>query len=113
MFFDDKFFIAKKIKIARKNAKLTQEELAEKIGITAKQLSRIEMATYIPSLPTFFNLVKELKIDLKSFGLDDIENVNPKQDEFIKLIRSLEDNELEYCYEIIKTVLEKINIIKR
>ena len=50
---------------------MTQEELAEKIGISAKQLSRIEMATYIPSLPTFLKIVNELNLDLKEFGIND------------------------------------------
>ena len=77
MMFNDKEFIAKKIRLARKNAKLTQEELSEKIGISAKQLSRIEMATYIPSLPTFFKVVNALKIDLREFGLE--ENISTSQ----------------------------------
>ena len=59
MVFYEKEFIAKKIRLARKNAKLTQEELAEKIDISAKQLSRIEMATYIPSVPTFLKIIQE------------------------------------------------------
>ena len=56
MIFEDKNFIAKKIRIARKNKGLTQAELAEKIGISAKQLSRIEMASYTPSLFTFLKI---------------------------------------------------------
>ena len=40
MIFDDKKFCATKIKQARKKVKLTQEELAEKIGISAKAIEK-------------------------------------------------------------------------
>ena len=53
MAYTDKEYIAKKIKLAKKKAGLKQNELAKEIGRTSKQLSRIEQATYIPSLPSF------------------------------------------------------------
>jgi len=113
MGFDDKEFIAKKIKLARKAAKLTQDELSEKIGISAKQLSRIEMATYIPSLPTFFKIVQTLKIDTKDFGLDKFESTNVLQQEMLKIIYSLNDSELEYYYNVLKTMTEKAELLRK
>ena len=113
MVFDDKEFIAKKIRLARKNAKLTQEELAEKIDISAKQLSRIEMATYIPSLPTFLKIVKILKIDLKDFGIDNVESKNFVRDDFLKIIYGFNDSELKYYYKVIKTMADNSYLIEK
>ena len=113
MVFEDKQFIAKKIRLARKNAKLTQEELAEKIDISAKQLSRIEMATYIPSLPTFLKIVQVLKIDLKDFGIENFESKNTNKDKLLKIIYSLNDFELKYVYEVVKTITEKSFLLKK
>ena len=96
MLFDDKKFIADKIKLARKRAKLTQEELAEKIGITSKQVSRLELATYVPSLPTFMKIIKVLEINFNEFGLDNYSNLDKDREEFIKLILSIPDNQLRY-----------------
>ena len=112
MGFDDKEFIAKKIKLARKAAKLTQDELSEKIGISAKQLSRIEMATYIPSLPTFFKIVHALKIDVRDFGLDKYETTSPLQQEILKIIYSLNDSELEYYHSVLKTMIENVELLR-
>ena len=112
MVFNDKFFIAKKIKNARKTAKLTQEELAERIGITAKQLSRIEIATYTPSLPTFLKIVKELKMDIREFGLENPNNISTIREEFLKFIYESTDDELEFYYNCVKTISENINLIK-
>lgn len=84
MLFEDKHFIAKKIRVARKNAKFTQEELAEKINISSKQLSRIEMVAYIPSLPTF-----------------------------LKIIYGMNNAELKYYYNIIKTMNDNSFLLKK
>ncbi len=113
MMFDDKEFIAKKIRLARKNAKLTQEELSEIIGISAKQLSRIEMAAYIPSLPTFFKLVNALKIDLKEFGLEEQVSKSQSQEKFLKLVYSLSENEQEYYYNVLKTMIDNASLLKK
>ena len=112
MIFDDKKFCATKIKQARKKVKLTQEELAEKIGISAKQFSRIEVATYIPSLPTFLKIVKELKIDLKEFGIDEQQTNSPMREEFLKFIYKLDDKELEFYLNCLKTISENVKLIK-
>lgn len=113
MVFYDKEFIAKKIRLARKNAKLTQEELAEKIEISAKQLSRIEMATYIPSVPTFLKIINELKIDLKDFGIENFESKNLMREKFLRLIYSLNDSELEFYYDVFNIMNEKSILLKK
>lgn len=112
MNFDDKDFIAKKIKLARKQAKLTQEELAEKIGISAKQLSRIEVGIYIPSLPTFLKIVQELNIDLKEFGINHKHNTSLIRNEFLKFIYKTSDKELEFYLNCLKTMDNNLPLIK-
>ena len=48
MTFDDKVFIAKKIREARKALKYTQAKLAEIVNVNEQHISRIENATYTP-----------------------------------------------------------------
>lgn len=112
MLFEDKQYIANKIRLARKKAKLTQEELAEKIGITSKQISRIELATYMPSVPTFFKIIKVLQINFNEFGTDTYSNLDLNREEFIKLILSLPDNQLNYCLYTVKTMVNNFDILK-
>lgn len=54
MRFDDKQFLAEQIKLHRKKANLTQEELAERVDLSTQHISRIETGCYIPSLKSFF-----------------------------------------------------------
>ena len=53
------------IKENRKEKKMTQEQLAEKIGITTRQLQRKEKREENTRLATFKKIVKELKINDK------------------------------------------------
>lgn len=49
----------------RKKAKLTQEQLAEKLELSWRQVQRIETGKNDPSLKTFSKMIKILKISDK------------------------------------------------
>lgn len=53
------FMISEMVKIARKNASLTQEELANKIGTKKTYISRIENGKADIQLSTFFRIVEK------------------------------------------------------
>ena len=114
MIFDDREYIAKKIRFARKKANLTQEELAEKVGISAKQISRIEIATYSPSLSTFLKLVNILKIDMSEFGIQNSQNIHNSEtrENLMKIIYNATDSELEFYYQTLNTIVKNIYLIK-
>ena len=60
-----------KVKELRKNQKLTQEELADLIGISRKAINAIEKEKFDPSLPTAFkmdNLLKKTIEDIFTFS---------------------------------------------
>ena len=110
MKFDDKKFIAERIKYHRKKMNLTQSELAEMADLSDQHLSRIERGCYTPSLTTFFLLAKILKMDLKEFGFDITETNNPTKDKLIDIINRANDNELVFFDDVI-TALE--NALKK
>lgn len=56
--------IGKYIATCRKNKKLTQEQLAEKLGITSKSISRWENGKTMPDVSLFYSLCKELSITI-------------------------------------------------
>lgn len=84
-----------------------QAELAEKIDVSSKQMSRIEVGAYIPSLPTFLKIIDTLKIDLSEFGINS-KKTDKKRDEFIKLIYGMTDSELKFSFEILKNILKNL-----
>jgi len=54
-----------KVKELRKSKKLTQEELAELIGISRQAINAIEKEKFDPSLPTAFKMAKLFKTSIE------------------------------------------------
>jgi len=54
-----------RIRELRKNQKLTQEELAELIGISRQAINAIEKEKFDPSLPTAFKMAKLFKTSIE------------------------------------------------
>lgn len=112
MKFDDKSFIAKKVKMHRKKLGLTQEQLAEQIDLSVQHVSRIENGCYIPSLTTFFMLISVLKIDLKEFGFNIEKNKNPIINNLIEDITNASEVELIFYENMIKSTKDSFSKIK-
>lgn len=64
---DVKVLFGMRMKELRKNAALSQEELAEKAAISSKYISRIEMGQHFPSIDTLVKLADALNVELKDF----------------------------------------------
>ena len=112
MRFDDKQFLAEQIKLHRKKANLTQEELAERVDLSTQHISRIETGCYIPSLKSFFLIAQELNIDLKEFGISYRNKTSSVRDEFLKFIYKTSDKELEFYLNCLKTMDNNLPLIK-
>lgn len=102
--YDDKEFLGKKIKQLRINAKLSQAELSEKIGMTEKNLSNIERGLQVPALNSFLKLLDILNIPLSEFGVSATDVKNENRDELIKEIYLASPNEIKAYLNIIKTI---------
>ena len=53
--------VINKVKEFRKNANLTQEELAKKVGVSRQSIISIELGHYIPSLPLALRFARLFK----------------------------------------------------
>lgn len=104
----DKIFIGKKIKEARKQKKLSQAELAEKINLSDKHIGRIEAGKYIPNFLNFIKIMEVLNIDFDDFGLN-LSKVNDKnRKELLEIIYSANEKEINLYLKLIKTLRENI-----
>ncbi len=104
--FYDKEFLGKKFKEFRKKANLTQETLAEKIGIAEKHYGKLERGAFVPSLETFFKLVQVLKIPFSEFGFNLPDYKDDLREKLAKEIYSLNENELKLHANIIQSIKE-------
>ena len=101
MTFDDKVFIAKKIREARKALKYTQAKLAEIVNVNEQHISRIENATYTPSLSLFFRLHKALGLDLADFGIDVEEDLSTLRKDVLRMVYAASEKDLKYYKDVL------------
>ncbi|HCC51117.1 MAG TPA: transcriptional regulator [Porphyromonadaceae bacterium] len=58
------FYTSQILLDARKNARLSQEELARRIGADKSYISRIEKGTVVPSVATFYRIINALGLSV-------------------------------------------------
>lgn len=104
MIFDDKEFIGKTIQTIRKKANIKQSELAEKIGISEKHLSKIETGKNLPSLDNFLKMAEVLNFNLDDFGVKSKSSKNKHKETLLKIAYSASDYEAKSYCEIINTL---------
>lgn len=104
MFYDDKKFIGKTLQSIRKKANMKQGELAEKIGISEKHLSKIETGKNLPSLDNFLKMAEVLRFSLEDFGVKTEHSESKDKQTLLKLAYSATEFEAKSYVEIINAL---------
>lgn len=65
-----------KLKVFRAMHDLTQEQLAEQLGVTRQTIIAIESNKYLPSLGLAFKIAKLFKVDIEDIFMYEGENEN-------------------------------------
>ena len=85
--------VGPKIRQLRKERKLTQTELASRIGIQQSDLSRMEKGEYRVSLDTLFKILAIFNVSISEF-FDDVnrESLTPRDVQVVRDIKRLPNN---------------------
>ena len=107
---DINVFVGKQIKIAREEAKLTQEQLAEKIDVSPQYISDLERGVVGISLATLKRLciVTGVSADSILFGIKSQNDVAA----FSEKCAALSNEHFEILQEIANKYIEAINLKK-
>lgn len=90
--------LGEKIKKYRKGANLTQDDLAQKIGISKSFMSKIEIDDKTPSIEVVLKIANELKIpyldlikdtDYEKFKGIELNNLSPVTSDDVKMIETV------------------------
>jgi transcriptional regulator with XRE-family HTH domain len=104
----DYAIMGEKLKIARKNKKLTQEQLAEQIDVSVAYLSRIERGDIKINLPRLSQICDLLDVSL-SYVLTNETNSSETylNDDFLNLLKSCPPEKSKLIYEIAKLIIKE------
>lgn len=97
----DKKIVAQVIQDARRKVGLKQSELAEKIGISEKHLSKIETGKNYPALDTFLKIIDTLNLSLGDFGFNSVANDYPNKLLLQKIIDNSSEKQLDTYVDVL------------
>ena len=102
-----KGLLGARIKELRKRRGLSQEQLAEKIGVDPKHLSRIEVGRGFPSLEALDNIARSLDVDIKDFfAFEHLETVESVKQAIFSMIETAREEDLRKILRLITAVMK-------
>lgn len=87
---------------------LTQSDLAEKVNLNEKQISRIEAGLNYPAFITFVNLIEILKLDINDLLHDKHSPLTKNQEEIINIIKNSNEFETKLYLDILKPLKKNL-----
>ncbi|MBV5340794.1 MAG: helix-turn-helix transcriptional regulator [Deltaproteobacteria bacterium] len=102
-----KILLGARIKELRKSRAMSQEQLAEKIVVDPKHLSRIEVGRGFPSLDALENIANVLGVEMKELfefqHLDSADSVANAVDSFLE---SATENEMRILLKLLRALVK-------
>jgi transcriptional regulator with XRE-family HTH domain len=105
---DIKRAVGKRIKIVRQRSGLTQDQLAEQVGLSPKYISGIERGVENPTMDILIRLAKMLGVepyDLFLFGESE-ESEKALRKGIEKMVREADSVKLQLYFDVMRKVLE-------
>ena len=100
--------VGQRIKAAREEKNLTQEDLAALVEISPTHVSVIERGTKIPRMDTFVAIANVLEVSADSLLVDVVDHAaNSVASELSAAIENLPHNEKMHILKVIDVLLEK------
>ena len=112
MSYTNKKIIGSKIKQQRKRLGLTQFDLAEKVGLHEKQISRIESGLNYPTFENFVNIINALELNMSDFSPENVSENNELKDELFFIIKNSSVYELKMYLDVINAVKKNMKNYK-
>jgi len=101
-----KKLLGARIKELRKGKGLSQDTLAERVGIDAKYLSRLEVGRSFPSLDMLERLAQVLEVELKEcFEFAHQDEPKALKNTLTSLIRQLTDDQIRLAVKVLRALV--------
>ena len=101
--------IGKRIKFARINADMTQEQLCNVIDLSPSHMSNIETGTTKVSLTTIVNIANALSVTVDDLLCDSVTSARPQFERDIqRLLDGCDEYEIRLARNVIQSVLEAV-----
>lgn len=101
-----KQLLGTRIKELRKAKGLSQDALAERVGIDSKHLSRLEVGGSFPSLDTLERLAQVLEVELKEFfEFAHLDEPKALKQTLTQLVRQLTEDQVRTAVKVLRALV--------
>lgn len=105
----DKQAFGKRINIARKEQRITSEQLSERCNINATYLRQIESGRKIPSLPVFVTICQQLRVTPSYLLFDTLSgNESGDIDALMQLLNTATPSQIRLINAMIESALHTL-----
>jgi len=94
------------IKDARLAAGMTQDALAEQIGVTTRYIMAIENENKQPRMKVLFKLIRALKISADTIFYPEIQYADKKREHIVHMIQLCDERDLQVVMATVKALLD-------
>ncbi|QNK40009.1 helix-turn-helix transcriptional regulator [Caproicibacter fermentans] len=94
------------IKDARLAAGMTQDALAEQIGVTTRYIMAIENENKQPRMKVLFKLIRALKISADTIFYPEIQHADKKREHIVHMIQLCDERDLQVVMATVKALLD-------
>ncbi len=109
---DIKKILGDRVKRFRKDARLTQEKLAEKVDVAVETVSRLERGHSLPSVEKFYEIARAIDVEMAAlFDIADEDfeaKTYPHLAEMRELLRPAKKAHQKMAVEVVRRVLEEV-----
>ena len=103
---DLKEMIGSRIQQIRNKKRITQDQLAEKVGISSKYLSSIERGKENPTLNTILKLAQSLDVMPDEFFTQlEIEDPAKRKSMIIEMLDEADEDQLKLVYKVMSVMM--------
>jgi transcriptional regulator with XRE-family HTH domain len=101
-----KELLGSRVKELRKKAQMSQEELAERIGINYKNLSRIEAGRGYPTLETLETIAKVLNLEIRDFfEFHHLDSADSVAEAINTIVKTASDKDLQLFLKFLRALI--------
>lgn len=86
----------------RKNKKMSQEILAEKVGVCKRTIMDVEKGTANPKFELLYMLVRELNLPLNQIFYQDLDKVSNLREELMREVKNCSEKEMQFILMVVK-----------
>lgn len=106
----DYYEIGQRIRRIRKAHKLSQEELAEKVGISTTHMSHIETGNTKLSLPVFVDIAKALEVQTDSLLYDEPrDSVTTAMDDIAAILEECDAKQARVISDMVRAMKQSFD----